>query len=495
MNETSNKSLQSIANFFLILSVLLLCVIALLIFDIVRSSSENDLLKANLLNQNEIQEVLMAAQPSEFAIYPHITKEIGFVLNPFMKFATWKAAEGDEYRINSIGLRGSEIHHKNEGVKRILLVGDSVIFGWKLLEEDKISSQMQAIAKRRFPDQKIEFVTVALPGWNKIDEYHFLASHLELLAPDVVIWSLLRNDVNDTGSPIPPGNLALWNSVQRKGNTNFNTKAEYQKDLPMPIIRNRWDTNLNLISHFEEKYQIPVVLLWWWGGEQRAFFDDLLKRNQFKLPFTVVPSTFLDDKAFWCIAENDCHPTKKATHVVAIGLWDSLARNKLLPRYTGDDLEKQVVEKFQKQELAITDVDQQNQFYDKLVDQVPDHYDMSDKSTYASILSGLKKDQMLQNGALYLSDKNLNAKNVRLEVVPIISSINYKRNVAITIRNRAGAEVKTSHVVGKTQLSLLLKLPRNSKYPVYEIEWNFDYSDCTGPANCASAVLSKAYFD
>jgi hypothetical protein len=495
MTELSNKSLQRIANFFLILSVLLLCFIVFLIFYIARNASESELLYSNLLNQHEIQQELMAAQPSEFAVYPHTTKEIGFVLNPYLQMATWKAAEGDGYKINSIGLRGREITEKKQGVKRILLIGDSVIFGWKLLEEEKISSQLQAIADMQFPNMEIEFVTVALPGWNKIDEYNFLVSHLDLLAPDAVIWSLLRNDVNDTGSPIPPGHLALWNSSQKKGNVNFDTKAEYQKDLPMPMIRARWDVNINLVSFFEEKYKIPVVLLWWWGGEQRAFFDDMIERNQFKIPYAVVPTSFLDDKAFWCIAKNDCHPTKEATHVMAIGLWDSLARHNILPQYSGSEFVQQTVEKFQKQELALTDTKQQSDFFNKLVEQVPSFYESSDKTTYPAILYGLKKEQMLQTGALYLSDKNLTSEKIIFKFAPIKSSIDYARNIEVTIRNRQGIEMKSSHAVGSEPVSLVLNLPKNSKYPVYEIEWVFDYSDCTGPANCRSANLIKVYFD
>jgi hypothetical protein len=428
-------------------------------------------------------------------VYPHAIKEIGFVLNPFLKIATWKAAEGDGYKINSIGLRGLEIKNKKMNTKRILLVGDSVIFGWKLLEQDKISSQMQIIADTHFPDNDIEFITVALPGWNKIDEYNFLVSHIEILAPDAVIWSLLRNDVNDTGSPIPPGHLALWNSTQRQGNVSFNTKAEYQKDLPMPMIRDRWDTNINLISDFKRKFNIPVVLLWWWGGKQRAFFDDLVQRNHFDLPYAVVPSSFLDDKDFWCIADNDCHPTKEATHVMAIGLWDSLARHKILPQYTGNEFVKQTAEKFQKQELALTDKAQQSKFFNNLIEQVPPRYDNTDKSTHASILYGHDKGQMLQNGALYLSDKNLTSERIVFEIVPTKSNIDFERNVELTIRNRQGVEVKSSHAIGNEPLSLASDLPKNSKYSIYEMEWAFDYSDCTGPANCASAVLSKVYFD
>jgi len=495
MNDISNNALQRIANFFLIVSVFFLCLIVVLVIYIVQRTNENDLLQANLLNQHEIQKELMTAQPGEFAAYPHMTKEIGFVLNPYLEVATWKAAEGDAYETNSIGLRGQEIQRKKPGVKRILLVGDSVIFGWKLLEQDKISSQMHAIAAAQFPDSKIEFLTVALPGWNKIDEYHFLISHLELLSPDAVIWSLLRNDVNDTGSPIPPGHLALWNSSQKKGNVNFNTQAEYQKDLPMPLIRMRWDTNINLISQFQEKYSIPTVLLWWWGGEQRAFFDDLVERNQFDLPYVVVPSFYLDDKNFWCIASNDCHPTKEATHVMAIGLWDSLARNNILPQYVSNEPAKETVKKFRKQELAITDEEQRSKFFNALIKQVPTRYDLNDKLTYPSILFGLKKGRMQQAGALYLLDKQLTSKKLTVDILPIKAALYYERNIVITVRNRQGIEVKRKFILDNEPISLSLSLPIDSTYPIYELEWFFDYSDCTGPANCASAVLNKVYFD
>ena len=96
----------------------------------------------------------------------------GFVSNPYIAQSTWRAAPGSGYETNSNGLRGHEIGPQKRG--------------WQLLDRERIFNTMGRIVKTRLRDD-FEFVTIALPDWNVVDENAFLQNHFNRLKPDHII--------------------------------------------------------------------------------------------------------------------------------------------------------------------------------------------------------------------------------------------------------------------------------------------------------------------
>ncbi len=102
------------------------------------------------------------------------------------------------YRLNNLGLRGADIHPKEEGVFRVLAIGDSFTFGdgvhlrhiWTRRLQEKL---------RRGLGEKIEVVNMALGGWSTRDELYFFRHYRDLLRPDAVVLLYILNDAEYAG--------------------------------------------------------------------------------------------------------------------------------------------------------------------------------------------------------------------------------------------------------------------------------------------------------
>ena len=77
---------------------------------------------------------------------------------------------------------------------RIVIVGDSRVFGWKLSDAERLQVALQDTLERIAPNQRFEVVTVALPGWNVDAEFNDREHHEGVL-------SMARSqDPNSAGS-------------------------------------------------------------------------------------------------------------------------------------------------------------------------------------------------------------------------------------------------------------------------------------------------------
>jgi lysophospholipase L1-like esterase len=111
---------------------------------------------------------------------------------------------GQEVRVNRRGLRGAEITAAPaEGVRRIFVLGDSVVFGWGLAEEETFSSQLEAELRGR--GLAVEVLNGGTPGYNTLSELAHLESVGLPLAPDLVILGVSLNDFSATPRLNPQG--------------------------------------------------------------------------------------------------------------------------------------------------------------------------------------------------------------------------------------------------------------------------------------------------
>ncbi|HOK39550.1 MAG TPA: SGNH/GDSL hydrolase family protein [bacterium] len=115
-------------------------------------------------------------------IYEHIPNWSGF-------------ATGTKIRINNIGLRNIEISEKKEK-KRILLIGDSMIFGFGLKDKFLISSQLENLLKKN-GFNNFEVINAGVCGYNLRQNFENLKKYYYLLKPDFVLISFIHNDIDD----------------------------------------------------------------------------------------------------------------------------------------------------------------------------------------------------------------------------------------------------------------------------------------------------------
>ena len=102
---------------------------------------------------------------------------------------------GEALRFNSIGLRGGEIaKQKPAGSTRLMILGDSVVLGWGVAEQDMFSSRLQQ--KFNQADQPVDVVAAGVGSWNTRTEYEFLR-HVGIdYQPDVLMLLIIPNDTD-----------------------------------------------------------------------------------------------------------------------------------------------------------------------------------------------------------------------------------------------------------------------------------------------------------
>lgn len=103
--------------------------------------------------------------------------------------------EGVEYRTNSLGLRmNREVKpEKPNGVKRILVLGDSFIFGDGLSYEDLVTVKIEKSLNTGM--ENVEVINGGVGGYNTSDELEQLIRLTPASRPDMVIVFFFTNDV------------------------------------------------------------------------------------------------------------------------------------------------------------------------------------------------------------------------------------------------------------------------------------------------------------
>ncbi len=100
---------------------------------------------------------------------------------------------GNEIRINSLGLREREFDRKKlPGTTRILVLGDSVVFGDGVSAEDAFPRRLEARLASKF--RSVEVLNAGVRGYNTYQELCFLREVGVALGPDVVILFYTTND-------------------------------------------------------------------------------------------------------------------------------------------------------------------------------------------------------------------------------------------------------------------------------------------------------------
>jgi len=109
-----------------------------------------------------------------------------------------------------LGLRARPGGPAPAGALRLAVLGDSVAFGYGLDDDQTLAAQLEAqLDASRGPGlPPVAGRTVAIPGWNHRNAVHCLLDHLDEIAPDIVVYLPVNNDLIDTDG--------LWETGHRR---------------------------------------------------------------------------------------------------------------------------------------------------------------------------------------------------------------------------------------------------------------------------------------
>jgi hypothetical protein len=118
-----------------------------------------------------------------------------------------RIAESEEFvehvTTNRHGLRDGEIRARDSFEKRIIVLGDSMIFGHGVNDDQTFPNQLEAIF--RDEDRAVDVINAGVKGYGTDSAHKFFTARLQPLSlqPDLVIFAIYQNDLYDNiGQPL-----------------------------------------------------------------------------------------------------------------------------------------------------------------------------------------------------------------------------------------------------------------------------------------------------
>jgi lysophospholipase L1-like esterase len=174
--------------------------------------------------------------------------------------------------INSHGLRGPETaYEKPPSTFRILNLGDSVVMGWGVREEDTYGQQLQFLLNEHSNgSQRFQVINAGVPGWSLDNALAYLQAEGHKYEPDLVVLDVtLANDINGRSAllagnePAPFRWLSdhtyfwpflqsqmAWAKARAQGKhrvDTINPPTNPAKYFPLDPQSDRWDERWNTI--------------------------------------------------------------------------------------------------------------------------------------------------------------------------------------------------------------------------------------------------------
>jgi lysophospholipase L1-like esterase len=125
---------------------------------------------------------------------------------------------GHEVRVSAQRMRNRVVEvPKPADVYRVVVLGDSVPFGWGVGEHDPFPRQLERLLQQlpRRDGRRYEVVNAGSPGWGLTDEFFWLRDEGLALAPDIVLHCVINNDIE----PHPKGPPTFLGDGLRKVRT------------------------------------------------------------------------------------------------------------------------------------------------------------------------------------------------------------------------------------------------------------------------------------
>ncbi len=138
-----------------------------------------------------------AANAGIYAAHPD--PEVGYVLRGEADLAIFDGLISSD----ELGMRKRAGPEIPEGALRVVLLGDSVAFGYGVNDDECLAHQLETVlaaARGEEAEPPVICLTVAVPSWNHRAAVRFLLDHEHVLQPDIVLYVPVHNDLADVSS-------------------------------------------------------------------------------------------------------------------------------------------------------------------------------------------------------------------------------------------------------------------------------------------------------
>lgn len=212
---------------------------------------------------------------------------VGFTLRRKAELTVWD----DSFTSNDLGFRTGR-SHKRKSVFRVVFVGDSWAYGMGLSEEESFPKQFEALANRLGGSRKtIEAWTLALPGYNILNELAALEVFFDRIQPDAVILCPTRNDNSSELFVLPDGSVRRPTGVYRDGFGDDHSLDYRYRFLDSHRYMARWRQAFGEIAKMEtwlQERKVPFLLFFVAVWEE-ALIHDLVSGAGIQSPYLISP--------------------------------------------------------------------------------------------------------------------------------------------------------------------------------------------------------------
>ncbi len=201
--------------------------------------------------------------------------------------------KGKDYIINAFGFRDKKYRIRKANQKRILFIGDSVTYGWRVSLEETYHKRLEKLLSDRGYD--VDVMGMGIPGYNIVQEYHLIKESALDFHPDILVLQIVPNDFERTVS------------IQSFREGKKLTLIPYH-DFSIPFVLKKTKFTYFLMQHSHFFKLINLKLSWLKNkknqdftpdemfllGEEKSFrhlvkIDKLLKRNSIQFAAVIFP--------------------------------------------------------------------------------------------------------------------------------------------------------------------------------------------------------------
>ena len=119
--------------------------------------------------------------------------------------------QGVTVRFNELGLRERDLQTEREGESRVLLLGDSVTFGWGVPAVATFGRKLETKLASKF-DHPVKTINTGVGSYNTVQEYAALRTFADIVHPELVILLYVENDFELQEVPFEP-----WSKLSFQG--------------------------------------------------------------------------------------------------------------------------------------------------------------------------------------------------------------------------------------------------------------------------------------
>ncbi|MDF1666490.1 MAG: GDSL-type esterase/lipase family protein [Planctomycetota bacterium] len=255
--------------------------------------------------------------------------------------------------LNEDGLRGP-LPKKDK--KTILCLGDSYTFGWAVHDEESYPAVLGQTVEREFPEYQV--INGGMPGYNTIQEFHFLKRHWDHWQPKVVILGYVVNDAEpQLNVPSAPAvkfrdqSSWLWYSITRqterglgveKGSLTpklYEHSGQYADGFAKDSVK--WKESreaLKQIAEFCKRKDVPLVVVMFPGFSSSLKDDYPFKKihdavgqwtSELKIEFRDQLDLFKGRDYKLLHVPLDGHPNSNTNKEIALDIYKNCLKDKL----------------------------------------------------------------------------------------------------------------------------------------------------------------------